>query len=209
MLAGFGFLIYFAYYLFVWFYGFTGLTVSIVLSRIILQQLSTGFYEEILYRGLTSEGYFSSEKKTIAMRFLYAGISSAIFGAIHIITDFNIYRFLTTGAIGFAFATIYLISHNITVPMLLHFIYDIFANLTGYIKWSNSEAWLFMNGWLFNISMIVMFAVSCIILRKMLQATENNPLNTNNIIKSLRKFPGFTSLLYSFCNYIRLYLLHG
>ena len=47
--------------------------------------------------------------------------------------------------------------------MILHFIYDVFANLTSYIEWNNSTLFVTMNS-MFDIMLIIMFVISFIML---------------------------------------------
>ena len=101
-------------------------TFGTFLSRIILQQISTGFYEELNYRFLLLEGIKYS-KNNIGTKLLFVMISSVLFGLLHCLTGWNTYTFLQTGAIGFAFAVIFVKSGNILIPMILHFIYDVIA----------------------------------------------------------------------------------
>ncbi len=165
LIAGLGFIVYFAYYLLVWCSGvksITGLTSGILISRIILQQIATGFFEELNFRMLILEGYFHGNR-TLKNRLIYAFLSFLIFGAIHVVTGWNTYTFLQTGIIGFSFAVMYLKSGNILLPMFLHFIYDIFANLANYIEWNDSALFVSLNS-VFDLSLIVMFVISFVML---------------------------------------------
>ena len=181
-IAASGFLVYFAYYLTVYVTGangITGLTAGLFISRTILQQLTTGFYEEILHRGLMCEGYRYT-KGGFGQKLGYALLSSALFGAIHILSGFDLMRFLQTAAIGFAFAVIYLQTDNIIVPMILHFVYDIFANMAVFIKWRDSETFYAMDSWI-DAAYAVMFVISFIMLtrkEKALRGVENEDTDT-------------------------------
>ena len=65
LLAGIGFIVYFLYYLFAACLGvkaITGLSAGILFAQVFLQQLATGFYEELNFRFLMVEGYFYGEK---------------------------------------------------------------------------------------------------------------------------------------------------
>lgn len=93
---------------------------------------------------------------------------------LHIVTEWNTYTFLQTGAIGFAFAVIYLQSGNIILPMILHFVYDIIANLTVFIEWNNSNLFSYIYS-VFEIMIAVMFVVSVIILSRK-EATEDQTI---------------------------------
>lgn len=164
-IAASGFLMYFIYCIVMFGVGIksmTGLSAGIFFSRILLQQLTTGFYEEIHYRLLMCEGYRFT--KGGALRKIgYALISSVLFASIHILGGWNTGRFLQTGAMGFAFAVIYLSSGNILLPMILHFVYDILANLNGFIEWNFSAPFNFLNG-ITEIMLAAMFLISFIIL---------------------------------------------
>lgn len=135
-----------------------------IVSRIILQQITTGFYEEVVFRGLVLEGYFEQKNRDWKRRILYASLSFGLFGLIHIF-DGNLYTFVFTGIVGFSFATIYLKSRNILIPMILHFVYDIIANLNYYIKYNDSPVFSSLNS-IFSIIVGAMFIISAIILVK-------------------------------------------
>ena len=167
IISSIGFLLYFTYYLIdvcAGFKSFVGLSAGVFISKILLQQIATGFYEELNYRVLILEGY-NYGKKSIGRKVAYASLSFVIFGLLHVVTGWNTYTFLQTGAIGFAFAVIYLNSGNIIIPMILHFVYDIFANLAGYIEWNGSELFNNVNS-VFEVVIFVMFISSLVLLFK-------------------------------------------
>lgn len=167
--AGSGFILYAIYMLCAIVFGYiadgpniVGLTVSLFVTQIILQQIATGFWEEGLFRGLVLEGYFKCEKKTPYKRLLYAMISFLLFAAMHMTGGFDIYTFFYTGIIGFAFATIYLKSHNIVLPMILHFLYDIPMNLVNYMEFNNSKIfniWYSANEVMIGIMFLFSFVI--------------------------------------------------
>ena len=160
-----GFLLYFIYFV-VWFgtgiASVQGLTVGFLISEVILQQLATGFFEEIFFRNLICEGYRFT-KGGFPIKLIYALISAVLFGTVHVLTGWNTYTFLFTGAFGFAMAVIYLQSGNILLPMIFHSLIDIFSHLAGYIRYNSSPMLSFLNS--HSLVMVaVMFAVSFILL---------------------------------------------
>lgn len=140
-----------------------GLTVGLLVSQVILQQITTGFYEELNFRVLFSEGYFYGTKTRIRKIF-YALLNFVIFGAIHLIGNFSLDSFLITGACGFTYAVIYLNSRNIFIPMLLHFVYDVIAKIMEYaVEWEQYPICMTLwNG--INVAYVVMFVISVIML---------------------------------------------
>ena len=152
LFAGIGLLLYTVYltvYIAVGAYSFNGLTLGLILTQLVCQQITTGFFEEILYRGLLIGGYFHEEKQNAYKRLMYAGLSFVIFGLAHIAPNMSfeqgLDRFITTGIMGFSFAAVYLYSHSLLVTMFLHAIYDIPSNLLRYVEWTNTPAKLAMD----------------------------------------------------------------
>ncbi len=84
---------------------------------------------------------------------------AALFGLLHCVTGWSTYTFLQTGAIGLAFAVIFVCSGNIVIPMLLHFLYDVIANLAPFITWNHTPLFDGLNA-IFEIMLAVMSAVS-------------------------------------------------
>ena len=101
---------------------------KLLFAHLIAQQLTTGFFEEVTYRGLLLEGYFQSSEKTVSARLLYGLLSFFVFGALHIIGGGGLERFILTGIVGLSMAAVYLHSGNLLMPMVLHFLHDLLAH---------------------------------------------------------------------------------
>ena len=165
LLAGSGFLLFFLYYISIFITGFggiTGLTIEVFLTRMILMQITTGFYEELNYRFLLLEG-LKHTKNSLGLRVALVFVSSILFGLLHCVTGWNTYTFFQTGALGFAFAVIFVKSGNIVVPMVIHFIYDVLAHTSNFIEWNHSAVYENLCS-VFTIMLGVMFVVSLVIL---------------------------------------------
>lgn len=109
---------------------------------------------------------YDHAKKSFWTKLAFALSSAVIFGGLHVITGWDTYVFLQTGSIGFAFAVIYLQSGNILLQMLLHFVYDVIANLTGFVEWNQSALFTSLNS-IFEVMLVVMFVLSAaLLLRK-------------------------------------------
>lgn len=165
ILSGISFLAYLLYYIITVCAGcerIIGVPENLLFAGIVLQQITTGFYEELNYRFMILEGYFYGAE-TVRNRRLYAMISSFVFGLAHVATGWNATAFFLPGTIGFAFAVIYLKSRNLVVPMLLHFVYNIVANVTLYIEWNHSALFLSMNSGI-EIALGMMGIISLVIL---------------------------------------------
>lgn len=165
LIAGAGFLLFFLYYMVTVASGIgkiAGLTTGLFVTKVILQQLTTGFYEELNYRFLLLEG-IKHTKNNAGIRIGLVFLSSILFGLLHCATGWDTYRFLQTGAIGFAFAVIFVNSGNIVIPMLLHFLYDIIANMTDFIEWEHNAFFDNVSS-VFEIALVVMFVISLVTL---------------------------------------------
>lgn len=175
IIAGLAMLIYIVFYLIT--YCMIGAkewidtTIPIVISCLFLQQLSTGLWEELTFRAFVCEGYYQSEKQTVKKRFLYAAVSFLIFGIGHAIEcdtlETAVYRFITTGVWGFAFASIYLYTHNILAAAFMHFFTDIFLNLTTFIdKWNDSTALTVLDNYVNFVFLGIILLAAIYFLRK-------------------------------------------
>ncbi|MDD6291706.1 MAG: type II CAAX endopeptidase family protein [Lachnospiraceae bacterium] len=155
-------------------------TFAILFSCLICQQITTGFWEELTFRAFVLEGYFNKTKKSWWCRLAYACISFIIFGLVHAIEYDNfgdaIDVFIMTGIFGFVCAAIYLYSHNILVPMLLHFIYDIPANFQQFVDVWNEEGQLFqvLNNYVLTAVFLLMpIAAFVFVIKKPVYEQEN------------------------------------
>lgn len=121
-------------------------SISIVVSCLIFQQLTTGLWEELTFRAFVCEGYFQNRRSSFRSRIVYAIISFFIFGLGHAIEcDFMaiaVYRFISTGIWGFAFASVYLYSRNVLVVAFIHFVTDIVFNASKFIEKYNDTVLL-------------------------------------------------------------------
>lgn len=156
-------------------------TFALLFSCLICQQATTGFWEELTFRAFLLEGYANKDKRNWLCRLAYASISFIIFGLVHAIERDNlgdaIYIFIVTGIFGFVYAAVYLYSHNILVPMLLHFIYDIVANFQQFVDVWNEESQLFnvLNNYVLTAAFILMVIVSLFfVIKKPIYEQVNN-----------------------------------
>lgn len=146
-------------------------TFSIVVSCLLFQQFATGFWEELTFRAFVCEGYYQRNTVTAKNRLVYAFISFLLFGIIHAIEcgtlEIAIYRFISTGIWGFAFASIYLYTHNILVAMFMHFFTDIFLNVPVFIaEWNNSIALTVLDNYIQFVFLGIIFIVAVYFLLK-------------------------------------------
>ena len=103
---------------------------QLLFAELVCQQVTTGFFEVSADRALLMEGYYQHGERSGKRRLLYSLISAVMFGAMHLLAGFTTAAF--AALFGFAMAAVYLHSHNILVPMLLHFLQDLIAHTMGY-----------------------------------------------------------------------------
>ncbi len=139
-----------------------GLTTGIFISRVILQQVTTGFYEEINFRFLMLEG-LKHTKNNIWLRLAYIFATSVLFGLCHCIPSWDTYTFLRTSAMGIGFAVMFVLSDNIVIPMLIHFLYDLAVHISSFMEWNLNPVFVFM-GSAFEVALIIMVVISLVML---------------------------------------------
>lgn len=153
-------------------------TIPILVSCLLFQQLTTGLWEEITFRLFICEGYYLGKNKTFRRRLIYAIISFIIFGLCHSIecSDLSlaIYRFITTGIWGFAFASIYLYTNNIVAAMFMHFFTDIFLNMNSFVKaWSDASLFIILDNYVQFVFLAFILIVAIYYLKKEPLSKEN------------------------------------
>lgn len=135
---------------------------QIIFGEIFLQQITTGFFEEMLFRAYLMEGYYSglsAGERTWRQRLYYSTLSALIFGAVHI-SGGSLFLVVFCMGFGFICASAYLYSHNILVCMLLHFVYDVFAHCPKYVaEWDETNL-LFL--W-YDPIFLILTGVGCLI----------------------------------------------
>lgn len=144
-------------------------TAPTVVSYLFFQQITTGFWEELTFRAFVMEGYYKTEHRTKKARFIYAFVSFSVFGMLHAVEydrlPMALYRFMTTGIWGFAFASIYLYSHNILVVMFLHFFTNIFLNAKSLVaEWNDSTALIILDNYVYFLLLGALFLSAVIFL---------------------------------------------
>jgi len=162
LLAGSGIILFIIYFVILYITGVSGivgLTFPLAFSQLFCQQITTGFFEEITYRGFILEGYFYHEKQKVSTRLIYTLVSFLLFGSGHLMNctswSDGVFRMVTTGIIGMSFTAIYLYSHNLLIAMILHFIFDIPANLIIYANWSNTVIKVFLDDIFYGMYIII------------------------------------------------------
>lgn len=146
-------------------------TVPIVVSCLFFQQFATGFWEELTFRAFVCEGYYQRNTATTKNRLVYALISFMVFGIVHAIEcdtlEIAIYRFITTGTWGFAFASVYLHTQNILAAMFMHFFTNIFLNIPTFIaEWNDSAALTILDNYIHFVFLGIMILIGIYFLWK-------------------------------------------
>lgn len=146
-------------------------TMPIVASCLIFMQLATGLWEELTFRAFVCEGYYQGSSATFKRRLLYAGISMMIFGMAHAVEcgslEQAVYRFITTGVWGFAFASVYLYTHSILAAAIIHFFTNIFLNISIFISdWNDSPLFMILDNYVQWVMLAAILIVAVVFLYK-------------------------------------------
>ena len=143
---------------------------QMIFGEIIFQQITTGYFEEMLFRAYLMEGYYSAlsaEERTWGQRLYYSILSALIFGAIHISGAGSLVTPVFAAAFGFICASAYLYSHNILVCMLLHFVYDVFAHCPKYVaEWDETNLLVLWNEPIFFTLLSIGLLIAVVYLMK-------------------------------------------
>jgi membrane protease YdiL (CAAX protease family) len=162
--------LFFTFYIIFGCEGFSKLNFWFI-AFLILQQLATGFWEELTFRGYFMQGIIDKYGDKLVYRLLTCLIIGCIFGLLHAVESISWYdalnRFVKTGIMGVSFASIFLYSKNLLIPMILHAIYDIPANIVDLADIKNPLSTLlfgFYNAlfWIELLVAIVIIVYPCI-----------------------------------------------
>ena len=110
------------------------------IPAVIAQQITTGLYEETVFRGLFMTAMLVRWSATAKGRAMVVLISGFVFGAAHLVNIFNsedvagILRWsLNTCMMGIGFSAVYLYAKNLMSCMLIHALNNIAAHLSSLI----------------------------------------------------------------------------
>jgi len=112
------------------------------LVYIFVHQMSTGLWEEALFRGflmLPVLLYLAPNwDKTSDDRLWFVITCGIIFGLVHF--NQGIFGILATGAIGMLFSAVFIYSQNLLVLILAHFLHNILINLRNLMLHMHSDS---------------------------------------------------------------------
>lgn len=141
--------------------------LSVVL--LILTQISTGFMEEGLFRGLFMEGMLRKYGNSMKGRLVVVFISGTVFGSAHLINvffgnslDSAVSNVFFASLSGIAYAAIYMYSQNLIAAIVVHAVYDIFIHFEDLlILQYKDNIWMNITNFIGNASFVLMvvFAV--------------------------------------------------
>lgn len=131
---------------------------------VILQQITTGLYEELSFRGLLMSGMLQKWSNTKLGRVCIVLVSGIIFGLIHLANYFNnanlqstLWNALYAGMVGIGFSGVYIYSKNLLAAMFIHTIYNIPIHLSnGLIARISTEAYTKI---ILNAQSVLFFAI--------------------------------------------------
>lgn len=117
-------------------------SVLTTLIIVIVQQFATGFFEELLHRGLMMNGLIMYNTKTVKQRIITVVIAGAFFGLSHapniLFGENPLLQVPSCFLWGMFIAAVYMLSDNLLLVMLLHAFSDstfrIVDGLFGYVR---------------------------------------------------------------------------
>ena len=103
---------------------------NLIIEQLMGQQFTDAFFTELLF-ALLLEGYYRQGERSGKRRLLYGLLCGGVYGATTLL-GLNQSSLLFMGVFGLAMAAVYLHSHNILVPILLHFLQSVMGHLAPY-----------------------------------------------------------------------------
>lgn len=120
-----------------------------VIPAVVFQQVTTGLFEELWFRGLLMTAMLIKWSGTVKGRIITILISSVLFALAHIdsfISSGNIWTLLGPLFLGIGFSAIYVYSKNLLSCMIIHAAYDIAQHLSsGLISSAHNVYYLISN----------------------------------------------------------------
>ncbi|MCL2576238.1 MAG: CPBP family intramembrane metalloprotease [Defluviitaleaceae bacterium] len=107
-----------------------------ILPFVFVRNLSSGMFEEIVFRGLLMTAMLCYWGNTVKGRLGVLFLNAAIFGMAHIPN--GVLTVIFTFFLGFGFASVYIYSNNLLVIGIIHGIWNT-ANLIAFGSIANSE----------------------------------------------------------------------
>lgn len=141
LFSGIGYIIFLIYFIVLIISGVDSLKNNSYLNTImtVFSFTASVLFEEILFRCLILEGYYSCENKGWKTAAVYSAVNFAVYGAVHISGGNAVYSFLLNGTIGLSVSVIYIKTRNIIIPILLQIIYCILAFVQNSCEWNGSD----------------------------------------------------------------------
>ena len=125
---------------------------NLIVEQLVGQQFTDAFFTELVF-ALLLEGYFRQGGPSVKRRLLYGLLCSGVYGSLALL-GLNQSSPLSMGVFALAMAAVYLHSHNILVPILLHFLQSLMGHLMPY-----ETEMLMVSTPAFSVTFIVLLSV--------------------------------------------------